>query len=145
MVSILLIDDDKDATSELAQILTALLAAEVVVANGVQEAKSVMQESRFDVCVVDFTLPDGTALDLVQSVSAATTVRFLWSGDVIAAELKFRDLPGWRFLPKPLDVERLVGMITDTMASVRPSEKPVVPSSNTARRPSLTQDEEETK
>jgi CheY-like chemotaxis protein len=67
---VLLIEDDEDG-AELMSLALERAGATVVHAGTVAEAVAAVTETRFDVLVIDFQLPDGTGLDALPACRAA--------------------------------------------------------------------------
>lgn len=66
---ILVVDDDRGITNALAAMLRKRLDARVETAEGIAEARSVLSEhDAFDVIVLDYQLPDGDGISLLESI-----------------------------------------------------------------------------
>ncbi len=68
---ILCVDDHHD-TSEMLKLLLAQENYEVVTANSLEEAISLSQSVQFDLYVLDKRLPDGSGLELCQTLNQST-------------------------------------------------------------------------
>src|SRR5436305_1478805 len=64
-MNVLLVEDHTDTRSVFSMLLNRL-AYQVVTAKNLQEARSRLEEMRFDVLISDLNLPDGDGLQLVR-------------------------------------------------------------------------------
>jgi DNA-binding NtrC family response regulator len=65
---ILHVEDSKSFQLYIGAILSGI--AEITWANTLKEARSLIKDSRFDLVLVDFTLPDGSGSDLIHDLAA---------------------------------------------------------------------------
>lgn len=66
MKKMLIIDDDRGFTRLLAQLLERKYG--LYIANGVQEARSLLPKISLDAICSDYNMPDGTGLDLLKEL-----------------------------------------------------------------------------
>jgi PAS domain S-box-containing protein len=69
---VLVIDDNQDLASTIAQILEAELAVKTVCCNDARSGLSTAKNGGFDVAIVDVKLPDGSGVDLIEPLRAAS-------------------------------------------------------------------------
>ena len=73
MKSILLVEDDSDVRNWLNTVIsTAFTNAEITEASTVSQALSHLQQRQFDIAILDYRLPDGSAIDIIKSIKATT-------------------------------------------------------------------------
>jgi PAS domain S-box-containing protein len=65
---ILVVEDDRDFAPVLKRLLKKKLAAEVVVAEDCARARDALASSSFDLITLDYQLPDGDGLDLLEEI-----------------------------------------------------------------------------
>src|SRR5262245_56867566 len=85
-VHMLLVEDneiDQMAFSRLVK--DEQLPYDYVIATSIDEAKTLLRDQHFDVVLVDFFLGDGTALELIESVSNRPLIFITGSGDIDTA------------------------------------------------------------
>lgn len=70
-IRILLVDDDHDAASNLARLLAKKFDASVQTAGDVSIAREKLAQDAFDVIILDYQLPDGNGLDLLEEIAGA--------------------------------------------------------------------------
>ena len=66
---VLVVDDEPDIR-ELLELTLLKMGLGVSSAGSVSEAKDLLREQRFDLCLTDMRLPDGEGLELVQHIAA---------------------------------------------------------------------------
>ena len=69
--TILVVDDDKSITGALTVILKKA-GYEVLPANSVEEARSVLSRRSFELVITDLRLTDGTGIDLITHIKEQT-------------------------------------------------------------------------
>jgi len=113
---ILCVDDHRD-TSEM---LCLLLGQdyEVEIAATMEEAKSLATEKEFDLYVLDKRLPDGTGLQLCQTLTTLTPQIpcIFYSGDAYAIHRSQAFEAGaTAYIPKP-DIDQLINTVHDILS-----------------------------
>jgi two-component system, NtrC family, response regulator PilR len=106
---ILCVDDHRD-TSEMLQILLAEEDYEVQTAGTVEEACALAKESEFDLYVLDKRLPDGTGLELCETLNNLTpgVPCIFYTGDVYEVHRhEALEAGAAAFVAKP-DIEELI-------------------------------------
>jgi len=113
---ILIVEDDRCATEELADYLGWRLGAEVTVADSVADARRQLVDGRQpDVCLLDIRMPHENGLELMSMLcgdsAAGEPLVIVMSGfhdEPTLDAIKRLRLP---FLPKPLELDRLLELI----------------------------------
>ena len=113
MTSILIVDDDKDITSNLADILGDL-GYLVATANDGQSALELVHQNEFDIALLDFKMPDTDGASLYEQIRKAQPklvaimiTAYAGSDGVERA----KDAGTWKVLRKPVDIRDLVDLI----------------------------------
>lgn len=70
-IRMLLVDDDHDAASNLVRLLAKKFDASVETAGDVSAAREKLAGDPFDVIILDYQLPDGNGLDLLEEIAGA--------------------------------------------------------------------------
>ena len=114
---VLCVDDHRD-TSEMLQMLLSEEDYHVQIAATMQEACSMALETKFDLYVLDKRLPDGTGLELCETLQKLTpdTPCIFYTGD--AYEIHKRqafDAGAAAFVAKP-DIEGLISAVHGLLA-----------------------------
>lgn len=121
-IQILLVEDSRVVREELARHLrTTEGVAEVIAVDGVRSARAALRTDDFDICVVDFHLPDGTALDILRESSRSfrergTVVAVLTSSPSSVLRTRCLRAGADHFFAKPDDLDRfrsLIALIAD--------------------------------
>jgi two-component system response regulator PilR (NtrC family) len=66
---VLVVDDEPDI-QELLELTLVKMGLGVDTAGSVSEAREMLKETRFDLCLTDMRLPDGDGLDLVRHIAS---------------------------------------------------------------------------
>lgn len=73
MKSILMVEDDSDVRNWLSKVIAqAFVDARLTEASTVGQALSHLSREEFDLAVLDFNLPDGTAIDIIKRIKSCT-------------------------------------------------------------------------
>lgn len=104
---VLYVDDDAAVSRAFVRSMSGV-PVQVVCASGVGDAHTVMQSTKFDVVASDFTMPDGTGIDvLTQAVTLQPHAAFMIiSGDPSVDE-QLAGMPVDFVIAKPWDVQAL--------------------------------------
>lgn len=109
MSQILLVDDDKEFT-DVASNIIEFLGHDVEIANCLEEAYNCIEFQRFDHILLDFMLPDGSALHLIDKLNTQDKVPFV---TLITGHPSVKSIisgmcgPNVNYLVKPLQREDL--------------------------------------
>ncbi|MEO1526760.1 MAG: response regulator [Planctomycetota bacterium] len=117
MTSVLVVDDDADITANLADILSAL-GYDVVIANDAVSALESVQETHFDLAILDFKMPGMNGADLYAEIKRTQphTVALMvtaYAGSNGAQQA--RDAGTWKVLRKPIEVNLLIEMLQQAL------------------------------
>ena len=69
---ILFVDDEEDLCM-LMQMTLSRMGIDSHIANGVTQAKQLLQQHQYDACLTDLNMPDGSGLQLVSYISHTTS------------------------------------------------------------------------
>ena len=109
----LIVDDERDIRELLGMTLTrmGLIAA---TAGTLQEAKDILAEQAFDICLTDMRLPDGNGIELIQHVAQhyqnMPIAMITAYGDVQSAVNALKS-GAFDFVSKPVDLSELRDII----------------------------------
>ncbi len=106
--AVLVVDDEADLR-ELLSLTLVRLGLDVDTAESVQAARALLGQNRYALCLTDMRLPDGTGLDLVRDVAAASgppiaVITAYGSAENAVAALK---AGAFDYLTKPVDINQL--------------------------------------
>jgi DNA-binding NtrC family response regulator len=99
MPRILIVDDDDDVRPTLETMLRSA-GHSVALANGVEDARSMLASEPFDMVITDVVLPDGSGLGIADAAQAAGISSLIVTG--YALRLPFDSLAGYECLMKPV-------------------------------------------
>jgi two-component system response regulator PilR (NtrC family) len=106
--AVLVVDDEADLR-ELLSLTLVRLGLDVDTAESVAAARSRLAQQRYDLCLTDMRLPDGTGLELVREVAQASgppiaVITAYGSAENAVAALK---AGAFDYLTKPVDLDQL--------------------------------------
>ena len=106
--AVLVVDDEADLR-ELLSLTLVRLGLDVDTADSVATARSRLAQQRYDLCLTDMRLPDGTGLELVRDVALASgppiaVITAYGSAENAVAALK---AGAFDYLTKPVDLDQL--------------------------------------
>jgi len=118
-VKILVIDDDQDTTKMLSKFLTEM-SFETIVTNDPMVGLKKIRREHFDVILLDINMPIVNGFGVIEMLAVADILKdqniFIFSGTQIP-EIQLKNLLRrdgiTGFLSKPIDVEKLVNVITN--------------------------------
>ena len=107
-VSVLVVEDHADTRSVLALLLNRC-GCRTVTAKSLGDARSRLQDMRFDVLICDLNLPDGDGIDLVREVKKMQAIRAIAVTGRTSEKDRDQGLgAGFDcYLTKPIDFHRL--------------------------------------
>ncbi len=117
----LIVDDEPDIR-ELLEITLGRMGLETTAAPDVTTAKAHLAEHKFDLCLTDMNLPDGSGLDLVELIGETqpelpvAVITAFGSMETAIAALKYG---AFDFLQKPIDIAQLRGLIDSALKLTR--------------------------
>lgn len=118
----LIVDDEPDIR-ELLEITLGRMGLETVAAPDVTTAKAHLTKHKFDLCLTDMNLPDGSGLDLVELIGEAhpelpvAVITAFGSMETAISALKYG---AFDFLQKPIDIAQLRGLIDSALKITPP-------------------------
>ncbi len=113
----LLVDDEPDIL-ELLEITLNRMAIETCCAENIAEAKALLQQNPFDLCLTDMKLPDGNGLELVDFIQTLATpipvAMITAHGNMESAILAMKK-GAFDFISKPVDLAALRLLINNAL------------------------------
>ena len=112
--TVLVVDDEASLRRTVRRILNRRGGCEVVEADSVKSAISILSTKQIDVMLLDITLPDGNGLELLNYVQkeALPTKVIVLTGrltNYASSEAKYGGAGGaFDVLPKPVEIEELM-------------------------------------
>lgn len=113
-----LIVDDEEDLRVLMRMTLKRMNIDCYVADSLHQAQQLLKKTRFDVCLTDLNLPDGSGLQLVQSISQnypqlpVAVITAYGSMDIAIDALK---AGAFDFVSKPIDMPRLKSLIEQAL------------------------------
>ena len=108
MARVLLVDDDRNFTKATSELIE-LLGHRPSVAQSVEEAKGLIDESPFELLMLDLMLPDGSGLQLLDDLedSRARRVAIITGHPGVKSTIRSLGGPAVSYLTKPIDADEL--------------------------------------
>src|SRR6266404_3211516 len=128
---VLIVDDEPDIR-EVLELTLGRMNLETRTAANVDEAKHLLDEFRFDLCLTDMRLPDGNGIDLVRHIQErfpylpVAVITAFGNMETAVAALK---AGAFDFVSKPLDLNDLRNIVR---SALRVGQTPPRPSAATA-------------
>jgi len=118
---VLIVEDDRDLATVLADHLAETLRLEITVANTCREAVDIELSRPQDVILADLLLPDGDATGLQRQLRGISSASFvLMSGaPTVNRVVEAMRLGAMDFLVKPFDLGQLTASVSDALARHR--------------------------
>lgn len=125
----LVIDDEPDIC-ELAQLTLARMDIESHSAGTLAEARKLLTQNRYDLCLCDLRLPDGSGIDLVKAVHEdypALPVAMITAHGNMESAIQALKAGAFDFVSKPVDLQMLRNLVgqalklSDKAPTVTPS------------------------
>jgi two-component system response regulator PilR (NtrC family) len=113
----LIVDDEPDIR-ELLAITLARMDIDCTAAANVSEAKALLDETEFDICLTDMNLPDGNGLDLVSYIQqnhAALPVAVITAHGNMESAIQALKSGAFDFVNKPLDINDLRNLVAQAI------------------------------
>lgn len=117
MTNVLIVDDEPDIL-ELLSMTLRRMKLQPVAAQSIEEAKQLLQQNSFDLCLTDMRLPDGSGLDLVKYIHLKlpqlpiVMITAYGSMNVAIEAIKSG---AFDFLAKPVELDRLRSVIQNAL------------------------------
>jgi len=117
---VLLIEDDADSSTQCRQLIERL-GATCYPVQSLEAAEKILHQNAPDVVVVDYSLPDGSGIDLIgllrQSMEHRSTPIILLTGGIDPHELERAVMMGiYAFLAKPLSSQEFTKLVNSAIA-----------------------------
>ena len=115
MTSILVVDDDADITTNIADILSEF-GYEADIANDGETALEMVLRKRYDVALLDFKMPGMDGADLYQRIKKAQphVVAIMVTAHAGSDGVERAQNAGtWKVLRKPVDIPQLMALVGD--------------------------------
>jgi two-component system response regulator PilR (NtrC family) len=120
----LIIDDEPDIR-ELLEITLIRMGIDTASADTVSEAKQLLEEQDFHLCLTDMNLPDGDGIDLVayiQTHFANTPVAMITAYGSVETAICALKAGAFDFISKPVDLSQLRGLVNTALKLSEASE-----------------------
>ena len=115
--TVLLVDDEPDIL-ELLELALRKMGLEVDRAGNVREALAKLAVRRYDLCLTDMRLPDGSGLDLVSEIATrfpTTPVAVITAYGNVEAAVEALKSGAFDFVTKPVDLTVLRGLVKQAL------------------------------
>jgi len=115
--NILVVDDEPDIRELLEITLSRMNLVSYAAAN-VREAKALLENEQFDLCLTDMKLPDGTGIELVEHIQARfphIPVAVITAYGSMEAAIKALKAGAFDFVSKPIDLKLLRGLVDSAL------------------------------
>lgn len=120
---VLIVDDEPDIR-ELLEITLGRMKLDTLSARNVGEARSLLAQERFDLCLTDMRLPDGTGLELVQHIQLThpyVPVAMITAYGSLDTAINALKAGAFDFLTKPVNLTRLRELVVSALRLDRKS------------------------
>jgi len=125
--NVLVVDDEPDIR-ELLEITLSRMNLDSHAASNVREAKSLLENEEFDLCLTDMKLPDGTGIELVEHIQTQfphIPVAVITAYGSMEAAIKALKAGAFDFVSKPIDLNMLRGLVDSALkVASTPIDKP---------------------
>ena len=113
----LIVDDEPDLC-QLAEITLNRMGLNTESANTLADAKQLLKNSDFDLCLTDMNLPDGNGIELVSHIQKSypdLPVAVITAYGNMESAVKALKAGAFDFVSKPIDLQVLRGLVTSAM------------------------------
>ena len=114
----LIVDDERDILDLLSTALSRM-GLDVVSAESIQQAKLLLGENRFDICLTDMRLGDGSGIDLISYVSehyANMPIAMITAYGDVQSAVNALKAGAYDFVSKPVDLGTLRKLVEQALA-----------------------------
>ena len=115
---VLIVDDERDILDLLSTALSRM-GLDVVSAESIQQAKLLLGENRFDICLTDMRLGDGSGIDLISYVSehyANMPIAMITAYGDVQSAVNALKAGAYDFVSKPVDLGTLRKLVEQALA-----------------------------
>ena len=113
----LIVDDEPDLC-QLAEITLNRMGLNTAIANTLTDAKILLENSNFDLCLTDMNLPDGNGIELVSHIQQNypnLPVAVITAYGNMESAVKALKAGAFDFVSKPIDLQVLRGLVNSAM------------------------------
>jgi two-component system response regulator PilR (NtrC family) len=113
----LIIDDEPDIR-ELLEITLIRMGVDTYSADSVTQAKELLNEHKFNLCLTDMNLPDGNGIDLVSFIQknyVDMPVAMITAYGNVETAISALKAGAFDFISKPVDLNQLRGLVTSAL------------------------------
>ena len=113
----LIIDDEPDIR-ELLELTLGRMDIDTDAAANIEEARGLLQEKQFDLCLTDMRLPDGNGIELVEHIQShypTLPVAVITAYGSMEAAVHALKAGAFDFVSKPVDLEMLRNLVNSAM------------------------------
>ena len=131
---VLIVDDEPDIR-ELLEITLSRMQIESTAAANVNQAKKLLAEETFDLCLTDMRLPDGDGIELVsyiQDTFPHLPVAMITAHGNMDTAIRALKAGAFDFVSKPIDLTKLRQLITGALRIPKNEKEETIPSSSTS-------------
>lgn len=114
----LIVDDERDIRDLLGTALSRM-GLDVASAESIQQAKQLLSEGRYDLCLTDMRLGDGSGIDLIQFVSehyAHMPIAMITAYGDVQSAVNALKAGAYDFVSKPVDLGTLRKLVEQALA-----------------------------
>ena len=126
--SALIVDDERDIR-ELLVLTLGRMGLRTDTASSLAEARAQLAANRYDLCLTDMRLPDGSGIDLIAEISAQypqTPVAMITAFGNVEAAVEALKAGAFDFVAKPVDLAVLRDLVKHALDLPQKGAKPVV-------------------
>jgi two-component system, NtrC family, response regulator PilR len=124
--SALVVDDERDIR-ELLVLTLGRMGLRTDTAASLADARAQLKRSRYDLCLTDMRLPDGSGIELVAEIAREhpqTPVAMITAFGNVEAAVEALKAGAFDFVAKPVDLSVLRGLVTHALELNHPGPKP---------------------
>lgn len=136
MVKHILIVDDESDIRELLEITLSRMQLETSAAANIADAKNLLENHAFDLCLTDMRLPDGNGIDLVRHIQEnfpATPVAMITAYGSMDTAIQALKAGAFDFVSKPIDLKMLRHLVDGALKLTKEQSTSIEPTSEDSR------------